>query len=42
MIRLLLDHGATRSATNDDGLTPLDVARKKGRARAVRELENRP
>jgi uncharacterized protein len=42
MIQLLLGHGAAVSATNDDGMTPLDVARKKGRARAQHELENQP
>uniref|UniRef100_A0A1D1XL17 Putative E3 ubiquitin-protein ligase XBOS34 n=1 Tax=Anthurium amnicola TaxID=1678845 RepID=A0A1D1XL17_9ARAE len=38
-VNLLLSHGANPSVTNDDCLTPLDLARAKGHINVVRAIE---
>ena len=38
MLRLLLPHRASRSVTDEDGATPLDLARAGGKRAAVRRL----
>lgn len=41
MIKFLLDHGATPSAKNEFGQTPLDIARLKERDDIVKLLQER-
>ena len=38
MLRLLLAHGASNRVTDEDGATPLDLARAGGKRAAVRLL----
>ncbi|CAM6019708.1 unnamed protein product [Sphagnum balticum] len=40
-VRVLLDNGADPLAANDDGMTPLDMARNRGHASVVRMIEDR-
>ncbi|CAK9193279.1 unnamed protein product [Sphagnum troendelagicum] len=39
-VRVLLDNGADPLAANDDGMTPLDMARNRGHASVVRMIED--